>query len=399
MAKIIKLTESDLEQIIKKVLKEDIKTNVNPKNLKFGDRGPEVEKLQQRLIDMGVLILRKGPTGYFGDLTQRALARAQGNPMPPKETGVKGKVSTGVAVGQGGTKTQPVKGAAVGQGGTKTQPGKQSVKSSYSFTPRIDQELEYIKQRGLGGSPFFIYDPKENLLFLFESADKFVAKTQVVDGADMQKQVESSQALTIDDWCKVSGLDTTPYKCTDPKTKTEKHPAYWVLEKLKDRFLPKGIYKISSLSRDEGYSGKGNNVWSLTDTKSGKRVSAAIHGIPSGIPSRLKASSDLEALLKSDIKSGKVPQEYLNAAKTIASANQSFGCVGIPATFVESPQVKSILEGGDKWYKKSVKVFVMGDTGKDYLVQNSVEFFDKLSGNGQFCTNPESLASRMSSMA
>lgn len=384
MSRIVRLTESDLEQIIKKVLKEDIKTNVNPKNLKLGDRGPEVEKLQQRLIDMGVLILRKGPTGYFGELTQRALARAQGSPLPPKETGAKGKVSTG---------------AAVGQGGTKPQTGKQSVKSSYSFTPRIDQELQYIKQRGLGGSPFFIYDPKENLLFLFEDADKYVAKTQVVDGADMQKQVESSQALTIDDWCKVSGLETTPHKCTDPKTKGEKHPAYWVLEKLKDRFLPKGIYKISSLSRDEGYSGKGNNVWSLTDTKSGKRVSAAIHGIPSGIPSRLKASSDLEALLKSDIKSGKVPQEYLNAAKTIASANQSFGCVGIPASFVENPQVKSILEGGDKWYKKSIKVFVMGDTGKDYLVQNSVEFFDKLGGNGQFCTNPESLASKMSSMA
>ena len=73
--------------------------------------------------------------------------------------------------------------------------------------------------------------------------------------------------------------------------------------------------------------------------------------------------------------------------------------MGVPAKFVDNPQVKAILEGGDKWYKKSVRVFVMGDTGKDYLVQNSVQFFDKLSGNGQSCTNPESLASRMSNVA
>lgn len=41
----------------------------------------------------------------------------------------------------------------------------------------------------------------------------------------------------------------------------------------------------------------------------------------------------------------------------------------------------------------------MGDTGKDFLVQNSVQFFDKLSGDGQFCANPQSLASKMSSVA
>jgi hypothetical protein len=377
--KIIKLTESDLRKIINKVLTEDIKTNINPKNLKFGDRGPEVKKLQQRLIDTGALTLRKGPTGYFGNLTQKALNTAQGTQTSSSASKLKDKRQSNVKQQQ-------------------SKKGQTLVKTSYTFTPRIDQELQYIKQRNLGGSPFFIYDPKDNLIFLFENADTFVAKSQVVDGADMQKEQDSAEALTMEKWCQISGLESKPYRCTDPKTKKEAKPFYSVLTPLKTRFLPKGIYKISALSRDEGYTGSGSNVWKLQDTKTGKNISAAIHGIPN-IPSRLKASEDLEKYLKSDLSSGKIPQEYLNDVKTIANANQSFGCVGVPAKFVDNPQVKSILEGGNKWYKKSIRVFVMGDTGKDFLVQNSVQFFEKLGGDGQFCINPESLASKMSNVA
>ena len=214
----------------------------------------------------------------------------------------------------------------------------------------------------------------------------------------MQKEQSSGEEMTQDKWCQLSGLESKPHKCTVPNTKEFKKPSYSLLESLKARFLPKGIYKISALAREEGYTGSGQNVWGLTDTKTGKRHQAAIHGVPN-IPQRLTASADLEKVLKSDISSGIVPQEYLNDIKTIANAYQSYGCVGVPAKFVDNPQVKAILEGGDKWYKKSVRVFVMGDTGKDYLVQNSVQFFDKLSGNGQSCTNPESLASRMSNVA
>ena len=86
----------------------------------------------------------------------------------------------------------------------------------------------------------------EILIFLFENADKFVAKSQVVDGADMQREASTAKIMTIEDWCKVSGLETTPYKCTNPQTKEKKDPYYSVIGNLKERFLPKGIYKISS---------------------------------------------------------------------------------------------------------------------------------------------------------
>lgn len=81
MKRVIKLTESDVRNIIKKILIEQ--ENINPKNLKFGDRGSDVIELQQKLIDMQLLKTKTGkPTGYFGNLTNKALAKAQGQPEP-----------------------------------------------------------------------------------------------------------------------------------------------------------------------------------------------------------------------------------------------------------------------------------------------------------------------------
>ena len=74
MKKIIKLTESDLAQIIKKVLTEQKVENINPKNLKFGDRGDSVKTLQKLLMDRGYLRTDSMvPTGFFGKLTDAAL--------------------------------------------------------------------------------------------------------------------------------------------------------------------------------------------------------------------------------------------------------------------------------------------------------------------------------------
>lgn len=54
-------------------------TNINPKNLKFGDRGDDVKKLQQLLMDKGLLkTTSMKPTGYFGKLTRAALEKAKG---------------------------------------------------------------------------------------------------------------------------------------------------------------------------------------------------------------------------------------------------------------------------------------------------------------------------------
>jgi len=105
MKKIIKLTESDLQRIVKKVLneqgsmfgvagtnipgyrqddyrnlKQDNK-DINPKKLKLGDGGklspnlnPDVKILQKKLMDLGLLKTNTMvPTGYFGNKTDQAL--------------------------------------------------------------------------------------------------------------------------------------------------------------------------------------------------------------------------------------------------------------------------------------------------------------------------------------
>jgi len=118
MKKIIKLTESDLEQIIKKVLNEQTfpgtssgeglgyrepKANINPKGLKFGMGGKydsknsdDVKELQSKLIKLKLLSLKNGPTGYFGNLTKIALDRYFGkntDVVPAKPNEKKDKVS------------------------------------------------------------------------------------------------------------------------------------------------------------------------------------------------------------------------------------------------------------------------------------------------------------------
>jgi hypothetical protein len=375
MKKIIRLNENDLESIIKKVLIEQSnitataglsmgnKENLNPKNLKLGDGGnrnpkkiEDVKKLQKRLMDLGFLKTKSMvPTGFFGQLTKTALDNYE-------------------------------KSGTVKKGEQLPQKKELPQTKEYKLTPRIDQELDFIKMRGLDDKPFFIYDPLQNLIFLFNVGGKLVASSSVVDGADKQKD---AKPMTSQDWCKLSGLEHSPYLCTDPKNKQKKDPYYSVIANIAQRFLPKGIYSIGKLFRHEGYSGKGLNSFSMYDDK-GNRIAAAIHGIPN-LPDRLKASEDLENLLKSELSSGKVPKQYINNIKAIANANKSFGCVGVPAKFIENPQVQSLSQGA--------RVFVMGESGKGFLVQNAIEYFDNLSGDGENCINPTSLASKMSNMA
>ena len=119
MKKIIKLKESDIENIVKRVLKEQAsmfgtaglgidsalspkktaapktKVDINPKKLKMGDGGKsnpkqiaDVKALQQKLMDLKLLKTdTMVPTGYFGSLTQKALDayNASGSVVTSKE--------------------------------------------------------------------------------------------------------------------------------------------------------------------------------------------------------------------------------------------------------------------------------------------------------------------------
>ena len=368
MNKIIKLTESDLINIVKQVLSEQS----GPIN------APGSEIIQGVGKDPYEY---KRERGYY-------FTRKKGSNKWIKTAG---KVSNAIATKIFKDNPLNVKNKKIVKR-QKVKPVVQNTqKDSYKYSPRVDAELQYIKDRRplfgrkLGWNvdkPFFIYDPKFNLLFLFNKDFSLIKSTSVVDGKDAQ---ENTTPFTREDWCKASGLDFKPHVCTNKTTKGKQDPGYWVLDDIAVKFIPKGIYTIAGLSRNSKYAGKGKNVFSLKDSK-GQTTAAAIHGMPSG---RLTASENLESLLKAEKNNGRVPQEYLDAVDTIiASSNLSYGCVNIPASFVEDPKVRAAVQVG-------VPVYVMGESEQGYLVQDSSKYFDELNGDGQSCANPVMLASGM----
>ena len=368
MNKIIKLTESDLINIVKQVLSEQS----GPIN------APGSEIIQGVGKDPYEY---KKERGYY-------FTRKKGSNKWIKTAG---KISNAIATKIFKDNPLNVKNKKIVKR-QKVKPVVQNTqKDSYKYSPRVDAELQYIKDRRplfgrkLGWNvdkPFFIYDPKFNLLFLFNKDFSLIKSTSVVDGKDSQ---ENTTPFTREDWCKASGLDFKPHVCTNKTTKGKQDPGYWVLDDIAVKFIPKGIYTIAGLSRNSKYAGKGKNMFSLRDSK-GQTTAAAIHGMPSG---RLTASENLESLLKAEKNNGRVPQEYLDAVDTIiASSNLSYGCVNIPASFVEDPKVRAAVQVG-------VPVYVMGESEQGYLVQDSSKYFDELNGDGQSCANPVMLASGM----
>jgi hypothetical protein len=368
MTKIIRLTESELVNLVKKVLSEQPIT------------APGVDIIQG--VGNDPYEYKKENKVYF--------TRKKGSNKWIKTTG---KISDAIATKIFKDNPLNVKNKKIVKKQKVKPVVKNPQKKSYTYSPRIDAELTFIKERLpwwkkiLGANtekPFFIYDPKYNLLFLFNSDFSLIKSTSVVDGKDAQKDVEPFHP---EDWCKASNLDIQPYICTNKGSKQKQFPSYASLNNIAVKFIPKGIYTINALVKNSGYSGKGKNVYSLKDA-SGKQMSAAIHGIPK-MEKRLIASKNLESLLQSEKNNNRVPQEYMDAVDTIiSSANMSYGCIGIPASFVENPKVIEAVKVG-------VPVYVMGENNKGYLVQNSSNYFDELNGDGESCVNPMMLASEM----
>ena len=235
----------------------------------------------------------------------------------------------------------------------------------------------------------------------------------------MQSAAQKNTVYSYSDWCKSSNLLITPNLCTHPtkdkvaceneikgiwdvKTNSCTRAPYYGALPSSDRFLPKGIYTISSLETHEGYTGGKDNVWNLKNS-SGDKVKQAIHGIPNS-EERIRASNELLSLLNKDLSSGKVPEKYLNNTSAIARANQSYGCVGIPENFVDNPKVMSIVKsqtgksGILGFFNEQIRVFVMGDRPNENYLVSSDNYFKGIEGNGQSCQNPLSVAKNVGTM-
>lgn len=88
----VNIKNLDLDAI-KKFDKKNLELLYNPKNLKKGDKGPEVVKLQKLLIKNGYNTFQN-PTGFFGNKTEESLKYALSSTKPSKTKSSQLKQST-----------------------------------------------------------------------------------------------------------------------------------------------------------------------------------------------------------------------------------------------------------------------------------------------------------------
>jgi hypothetical protein len=218
-----------LKKTIKKVLlREDEESLPDMENVPLG----KVEAVQQALVDAGYNIGPTGVDGVFGKYTRGAVLKYQKD-NGIKQTGNVGPITAGKLRVQ---QLTSIKSSTQTQ--TKTVPkttktnktnvdnktivstpknNDKSVQKQYceafpktpdvnsslipkyqteagnlislGIPPRTACEISFIKIRPkFNGKSFFVVDTLQNLIYLFDSSGKFVAKSQTLDGEDAQSQ-------------------------------------------------------------------------------------------------------------------------------------------------------------------------------------------------------------------
>jgi hypothetical protein len=419
MKKIIKLSESDLVNIIDRVISEQKRENINPNNLKFGDggrRNPKeinlVNQLQQKLMDLGFLKTSSmKPTGYFGRYTKDALDRYNG--VTPQKTAQPPKPKST-------SQSSPPPTPSSNKNQSQNKPISKDTKTSKNFCPALPSynnvdvlkvskyqstageliskgvptrsacEVSYVSIRPkFSNKNFFVVDTKHNNIYLFNKEGKFVAKSYIIDGYNVQSQDAKKMAEALWSWSEnVSGAGFKyDNKLGKYKDKTGRpynsDSIYDYIDKNKTRFFPKGIYSINKLAGDENYIGGPNNVFNITTLDGSKNLANAIHGFYNE-PPRVKAMLELKRAMGKSASptSMSIPDSFIKTVEQYMGTskfNKSYGCINIPEDFLKIARP----------YAAGALVFVIGETEDNYLVQS--DNFFKSMGQSEQCPNVASL--------
>jgi hypothetical protein len=329
--KIIKLTESDLTRIIKRVIKEQ-KTIAKPNNL---------------------------------NPSQNVKSKTYCQPYPKTSD-----VNPTLAL-----KYQSEAGKLINNG----------------IPTRTACEISFIKIRPkFSGKAFFVIDTLQNLIYLFDKNGNFVAKSYTLDGSQSQSQDTKKIAQALWTWqqqVEKLGFKWDPtkkkYVDTTNKNRTYNHDiVYKQIDKNNARFFPKGIYSIASLKTNTDYAGGKDNLF-YVQTLDGNQIAQAIHGYYNQ-PERVESLEMLKKSMGSNAKSPQVSDEFIKLVEKNINTdkfNKSYGCINVPVDFLNLARPYAV---------KGTMVFVIGETKDNYLVQNSDDFFNKM-GNPEQCPNPESM--------
>jgi peptidoglycan hydrolase-like protein with peptidoglycan-binding domain len=211
MKKIIKLTESDLYEIVKNVLKEQ---RALP-TLERGSKGEEVRKFQKALLNLGYNLGSTGADGVFGPRTERVVKSYQAS-NKLEQTGKidqatrnllgleLGKKALGVTKQFFGTK-KPQDGKITEPTKKLTQkPGTKKVQNT-KLSSQVNRQIDYMRKNGiLSNERFTILDDKNNQVHAFNPNYELYKTYFVITGKDVGDSLKT-QSMT--DWVAENWMD------------------------------------------------------------------------------------------------------------------------------------------------------------------------------------------------
>jgi len=256
------------------------------------------------------------------------------------------------------------------------------------FPQRISCQMALNKLRPeYKDKNLIVVDTQQKLLYLFDKNGNFIEKTYIISGRSKQSKnaTEIAKALlSWDDSVKYLGFKWVPNKgYVDNTGKNRKFNEEEVL-RVADKFLPKGIYTTGDkMGTDPTYAGGKDNELFLYKGKN--ELMQAIHGYYVEAP-RTRALQKAKKLM-SNPKDPSATKDFLDAISSgELNLSQSYGCINVPQEFL--PTLRT--------YMKNSYVFNIGESGDNYLVNNTENYFDKML-NSESCPSPKSLGAQPTS--
>lgn len=232
-----------------------------------------------------------------------------------------------------------------------------------------------------------VVDTKQQLIYLFNPNGKFIAKDVIISGEDKQSFNKEKDKSTLIDWSKKvesAGFFWDGKKYIDKTGKNRKYSSdliYDFIAKNKERYTPQGIYSLKGVETNSDYVGGSNNMISLY--KDGNETANAIHGYYNE-KKREDALKKGKNILGS-ITNPEAKKEFTNAISSgQLNLDYSYGCINLSVDFL------NVL----KKYWTSATLFVISESETNYLVQNPINYFEKMTKD-PICPSLESLGAEV----
>ena len=376
MKKVIKLTESDLEQIVKRVIKEQSvigAPNYGMTNFRNSFLPSGVKEVQKALTFKGYYVGKNGADGILGPDTKSAIIKFQkanrikqtGNvgPITAKALGVQPLTPTTTTDTKSKNKTQVV----------KKQDTDSNNFENINASRQVKKQLQYMKSNNiLSDKKFTILDDKNSRVYEIEPGYKVVKSYFVLTGKNKGDELKTKtfQSWVVDNW--KTALKTM-YNSKDDAVKDVEN-AYFAQDEWKVKNTPSGIFKragvignwlgslITTNLAEETY-GKRFITWETLD---GNTIPFGFHGTQK--PERLPVLNNA------------------NEKQKISQRKMSFGCINFKESDVIA--IDKFIDAGQisVWLPDATDDIVQFPSS--FFKKQDINRFDKYRMSNRYYTDP-----------